>query len=89
MACPPVTRRLSALEKLSGITRLSVLSYDHALNELNAACSANGKSNMLPTYCHWKCQNYVTKLHPTLARIARPGMYDIKCNFDSKINTVV
>ena len=26
--------------------------YDHALNELNAACRANGKSNMLPTYCH-------------------------------------
>ena len=40
--------------------------YDHALNELNAACRANRKSNMLPTYCHWKCQNYVTKLHPTL-----------------------
>ena len=61
--------------------------YDHALNELNAACRANRKSNMVPTYCHWKCQNYVTKLHPTLARIvfrARLGMYDIKCNFKNK-----
>ena len=65
--------------------------YDHALNELNAACGANGKSNILPTYCHWKCQNYVTKLHPTLARMvfrARLGMYDIKCNFKNKYRSM-
>ena len=65
--------------------------YDHALNELNAACRANGKSNMLPTYCHWKCQNYVTKLQPTLTRIifrAQLGMYDIKCNFKNKYRSM-
>ena len=53
--------------------------YDHALNELNAACRANEKSNILPTYCHWKCQIYVTNLHPTLARIIFGALLDIKC----------
>ena len=64
----------------------------YALNELNAAYRANRKSNMLPTYCHWKCQNYVTKLHPTLATgvifRARLGIYDIKCYFKYKYRSM-
>ena len=61
--------------------------YRFALNELNLACKASNKSNMLPLYSNLKCQEYITSLHPKPSRLlfkAKLGMFDIKCNFKNK-----
>ena len=61
--------------------------YRFALNELNTACKASSKTNMLPFYSNLKCQEYITCLHPKLFRLlfkAKLGMFDIKCNFKNK-----
>ena len=40
--------------------------YRFVLNELNTACKASSKTNMLPFYSNLKCQEYITSLHPKL-----------------------
>ena len=62
-------------------------SYRFALNELNTACKASSKTNVLPSYCNLKFQEYITSLHPKLSRLhfkAKLKMFDIKCNFKNK-----
>ena len=61
--------------------------YRFALNELNTACKACSKSNMLPFYSNLKCKECITSLRLRLSRLlfkAKLGMFNIKCNFKNK-----
>ena len=60
--------------------------YRFAPNELNTACKASSKTDMLPFYSNLKRQQYITSPHPKLSRLlfkAKLGMFDIKT---SKLN---
>ena len=53
--------------------------YRFALNELNTACKASSKSEMLPFYSNLKCQEYITSLHPNPGILTFPD-YSLRQN---------